>query len=116
MKSILLAAALTGVSFTGSAFAYSPKDTTATPTPRPVASSIVRPERLPVRFAGAVINVEFTLDQAGQPHEIKVLASDPVVKKQMAEAFRQWRFEPGVNGPDATQKRYILPVHLLPEV
>lgn len=119
MKSLLLAAAVTGVSLASSAFAFGPTDQASivtTPTPKVVPSSVVRPERLPMRFSGAVINVEFTLDAAGQPQQIKVLTNDTAVKKQLGEAFRQWRFEPGVTGADANQKRYILPVHLLPEV
>jgi hypothetical protein len=117
-KSVLLAA-LAGVALTVNALAYSPKDSTspATPAPRVVASSVVKPTGLPLNFAGAVINVEFSLDPAGQPRDIQVLwVSDPVLKKQLVSAFRQWRFETGVNDPATTSKRFILPIKLNPEV
>lgn len=119
MKSLLLVAALTGVSLSRPAFAFGPNDqgsVVTTPTPRVVASSVVKPERLPMRFSGAVINVEFTLNAAGEPQDVKVITRDEAVKKQLGLAFRQWRFEAGATGADANQKKYILPVHLMPEV
>ncbi len=118
MKSILVATALLGVSLTGSAFAYSPKESASpatSPAPRPIPASVVKPTGLPLGFSRAVINIEFTLDQTGQPHEIKVLSvEDPVLKRHLVEAFRQWRFETGARDADA-QKRYILPLELRAE-
>lgn len=116
-KSLLfLAGALAGVAFVGNAFAYSPKDSAGpatTPAPRVIPSSVVRPTGLPLNFAGAVINVEFSLDQAGQPRDIQVLwVGDPVLKRQLIEAFRQWRFAPGVSAPATSPKRFILPIEL----
>jgi hypothetical protein len=118
-KKAILLAALAGVALSVNALAYSPKDSTApaTPAPHVVPSSVVQPTNLPRSFAGAVINVEFSLDHAGQPRDIKVLwESDPVLKKQLVSAFRQWRFETAVNDPEVTTKRFILPIKLNPEV
>ena len=118
-KKSLLLAALTGVALTVSAFAYSPKDSAkaTTPAPRVVASSVVQPTNLPRSFAGAVVNVEFSLDPAGQPRDIQVLwVSDPVLKKQLTSAFRQWRFETGGAEATASSKRFILPIQINPEV
>ncbi len=112
----LLIAALTGVVLTANAFAFAPKDSAA-PMPRPVPASVVQPTGLPPSFAGKIVNVEFTLDQAGQPHDIQVLrVEDAVLKRQLVAAFRQWRFEPGVGTAPASQKRFILPLQLSPEV
>jgi hypothetical protein len=117
MKSLLFTAALAGVALTGNAFAYSPKDAIALPAPRPVASSVVQPTGLPSAYSGKVVNIEFSLDQAGRPRAIEVLrVDDAVLKRQLVEAFRQWRFAPGVNDPALSQKRFVLPLQLRPEV
>jgi outer membrane biosynthesis protein TonB len=115
MKSHLLAAALAGAILTSSALAYSPKDKRPlTPPPRVVPSSVVKPTGLPYKFAGSVINIEFSLDAAGQPQNIKVLwVDDPVLKRQLVAAFRQWRFE--VSNSAEGDQRFILPVELQPE-
>ena len=114
MKSQLIAIALAGVALTSSAFAYSPNDARpASPAPRVLVSSVVKPTGLPYNFKDTVINVEFSLDASGQPRDIKVLwVNDPVLKRQLLTAFRQWRFE--VSGSEATEagKRFILPIEL----
>ena len=119
-KSLLLAASLAAAAFTSSAFASSSNDqdnAASAIQPRPVASSIVKPTGLPMQFAGAVVNVEFALDQTGQPRDIKVLSvNDTVLKRQLVAAFQQWRFAPGMNAPATSSKRFILPIQLDPEV
>jgi hypothetical protein len=117
MKSLLLVAALAGVSFTGAAFGHDTAAARSTVSPTPVPVKVVNPTGLPLQFAGADIRVEFKLDAAGQPRDIRVLAvQDSVLKRQIVEAFRQWRFEPGVTDPAAANHRFILPLHLRPEV
>jgi hypothetical protein len=119
IKKTLLLAALTGVALTGTAFAYSPAEAAkpAAPTPRVIASSVVHPADLPGCFAGETVSVEFSLDQKGHPRDILVLGvSDPVLKRQLVDAFRQWRFETGAAAPDTAPHRYILPIQLNPEV
>lgn len=115
---ILLLAASFAAALTSSAFASSPNSndaTTSAPQPRPVAASVVRPSGLPMGFVGAVVNVEFALDQNGQPQNLKVLdVNDAVLKRQLVAAVRQWRFEPGVNAAMASSKRFILPIYLAP--
>ena len=113
-KSFLLAA-LAGVAFSVNAFAYSPKDS-ASPAagskPRPIVTSVVKPTGLPRSFMGSVVQVEFTLDQAGQPHDIKVLRiSDPILTRQLVAAFSQWRFEQS-SSSDVTPKRFVIPIEL----
>ena len=115
-KTLLLAASFVAA-LTSSAFASSPdsRDTAVGAVqPRPIASSVVKPTGLPMEFAGAVVNVEFALDQTGQPQEVKVLrVKDTVLKRQLVSAVRQWRFETGVNAT-ANSKRFILPIRLAP--
>lgn len=117
MKSVLLAALLATAPLATSVLAYSPKDQhPLLPAPRVVPSSVVKPTGLPYHFAGATINVEFSLDAAGKPQKIKVLwVDDPVLKRQLVAAFRQWRFEPGTKEATEGGKRFILPVELKPE-
>ena len=116
-KSLLIAAAIAGVSITTSAFAYSPKNSTGSaPTPRVIPSSVVRPTDVPSRFINEIVNVSFYLDQSGQPRNIEVLsADDPRLKTQLVEAFRQWRFDLSAVDKDMAAKRFILPIQLVPE-
>jgi hypothetical protein len=112
----LLVAALAGVALSVNAFAFSPKDSAATVAkPRPIASTVVSPTGLPRSYMGSVINVEFTLDQAGAPHDIKVLrVSDPIVTRQLVAAVSQWRFDPVSDAAGA--KHFILPIEVRPGV
>jgi outer membrane biosynthesis protein TonB len=116
-KSLLIAAALAGVSLTTAAFAYSSKDAAgSTPIPRVIPASVVKPIELPARFANATIDVSFYLDQNGQPRDIEVLrVDDPVLKKQLVNSFRQWRFDMSATSKEVAVRRFILPIHLLPE-
>jgi len=114
---LLIAAALAGVSFTTTVFAYSQKEAAGSaPTPRIIPSSVVNPTKLPLRYADATVNVAFSLDQSGQPRNIEVLQVEDVrLKKQLVEAFSQWRFDLTAISKDAAAKRFVLPIHLLPE-
>jgi hypothetical protein len=116
-KLLLIAAALAGVVLTGTAFAYAPQETavpTRAVTPKVIPSSVVNPTGLPLSAAGATIEIEFTLNQLGQPQQIKLLrVDDAVLRRSLLAAFSQWRFEPV--GVDAAQKRFILPVQIRPE-
>lgn len=118
MKSLLIAVVLTGAALTNSALAYSPKEqTNSAPAPRPILASVVKPTNLPLQFAGGLINIEFSLDQDGQPRDIKVLSvKDRALKERIVEAFRQWRFETGARDAASEQKRYVLPLEVRPEV
>ncbi len=119
-KSLSLVAALVAVVFTGSTFAYSPTDATAksaVPVIRLVPSKVVQPTDLPRTFARAVVNVEFSLNQAGQPQDIKVLSTnDRVLKERIVQAFSQWRFDAAAQTPGAIAKRFVLPLEIVPEV
>ena len=118
MKSLLIAAALAAVSLPAAAVAHSSKDSASAVTaaaPRPIPASVVKPTGLPLGFSRALINIEFSLDQAGKPHQIKVLSvEDPMFKRHLVDAFRQWRFEAGASDADASQ-RFVLPLELRAE-
>jgi len=118
-KSLLLAALAAVTLTTVNAFAYGPQTSAspaAAPALRPIPASVVQPSGLPRSSAGAIIDVEFSLDQAGQPRDIKVLrVDDAVLKRQLVAAFSQWRFDASAI-PAGIQKRFILPIEIRPEV
>ena len=119
MKSLILAAALTGVFLPGTALATSLKDSASpvtAPAPRPIPITVVKPTGLPLTFDGALVNIEFSLDQNGQPREIKVPSvKDPIVKRSLVEAFSQWRFDRGVSDGANHDRRFVLPLELRAE-
>src|SRR5687767_6527718 len=93
-KSMLLVAAL-AVGLTASAFANTTRVTgVQPPSARLVPSKVVNPTDLPRTFSRSTLNIEFSLDEAGQPRDIKILTiSDEAVKRQVVSAFSQWKFE-----------------------
>ena len=119
MKSLILAAALTGVFLPGTVLASAPKNSTSpvtAPAPRPIPATVVNPTGLPQSFNGALVNIEFSLDQSGQPREIKVLSvKDPIVKRSLVEAFSQWRFDIGVRDGANHDRRFVLPIEVRSE-
>lgn len=124
-KSLLLVAAFAGVFVTGSAFAgHDAADVKAASgqsihlTP----AKVVSPTGLPSAYENATVKVEFSVDPEGQPQEIRLDSVDVrspnerVLKRQLVEAFRQWRFDGDVNAASTTGQRFILPLKLRPEV
>jgi len=113
-KSLVLAAALVAA-FSVNASAFSPKES-AQPAPRVIASSVVPLSNLPPTFVTSVVDVEFTLDAAGKPGDIKVRATnDKAVQKQVVAAFRQWRFETAAGQTAVGAKRYVMPLEIRAE-
>lgn len=119
-KSLSLAAALAAVVLTGSAFAYAPSDSVhqaAASAAKLVPTKVVNPTGLPRSFRRDIVQIEFSLDQAGQPRDIKVVSNtDRETKKQIVKAFSQWRFEPGAIEAGSGTKRFVLPLEVVPEV
>jgi TonB family protein len=118
-KSLSLVAALAAVVLTGSTFAYTPKDAhhqTAVAAIKLVPSKVVMPANLPRSFIRSTVHVEFSLDQAGQPRDIKVISSaDRAVKDQVVAAFSQWRFDAAAGEPGVDTKRFVLPLEIVPQ-
>jgi TonB family protein len=118
-KSLSLVAALAAVVLTSTTFAYSPKDgrhQNAVDAIKLVPSKVVMPTNLPRSFLRSTVHVEFSIDQAGQPRDIKVLSSaDRAVKDQVVAAFSQWRFEAAVGEPGIEAKRFVLPLEVVPQ-
>ena len=109
-------AALAAVVLTGSAFAYTPSQTAQVHATRLTPTKIVNPTGLPRSFMRGTIHIEFSVDPAGQPRDIKVISNtaDQAAKDRIIAAFSQWRFEMN-EAPDAS-KRFVLPLEIVPGV
>lgn len=120
-KSLVLTATFAALALASSTFAYHPKDATQ-PIVAPlklVPTSFVAPTNLPQTFSQRVLDIEFSLDAAGQPRDIKVLNSNERgVTDQVVKAFKQWKFDAAARGtgPDAATKRFVLPLEIVPTV
>lgn len=116
MKSLLV---LTALAVTTSAFAFSPARSTppaALPAPQIVPESVVAPIGLPREAAGTLVHIEFSLDASGQPQAIRIPVQDAVLKRQLLQAFSQWRFAPAKSDtPAPANQRFVLPLKLKPE-
>ena len=115
-KSLLLVTAL-AVGLTGTAFA----NTTRVSAPqvpasaRLIPSKVVNPTDLPRTFSRSTVNIEFSLDETGQPRDIKVLTtSDEALKRQVVSAFSQWKFDTAGRDLGSTSKRFVLPLEIVP--
>lgn len=118
MKNLLLTAL--ALAAAGSAFAHSTPDNrqlSPTSLPRIAPTSVVPPTQLPSEFAGALIHIEFALDDQGQPRDVRIRSVvTPAVKRQLMKAFAQWRFEGAVPPAAGGPQRYLLPLQLNAEV
>ena len=110
----LLAAALATLVLTGSAFAYTPKQSAASTEAaviKLVPTKVVSPENLPRTFSRATLTVEFALDHTGQPQDVQVVSKTArAVRDQVVKAFKQWRFDPQAA---TTAKRFTLPIEVV---
>lgn len=117
--SLFLTAALATLLFSTSALAYSPKDSQQQvkgPISTLVLSKVVSPSDLPSSFTRQVVQIEFSIDQAGQPQGIKILTkADTAAKEQIVKAFKQWKFELTTSEADRSGTRFILPLEIVPK-
>src|SRR4051812_24836814 len=111
MKTSSILTALAALVLTGTTFAYTPSQTALVHTTKLVPTKVVTPTNLPRSFIRDTVHIEFSIDQAGRPCDIKVLSNtDKAVKDQVVAAFSQWRFETS-EATDAT-KRFVLPLEI----
>jgi outer membrane biosynthesis protein TonB len=117
-KSKFIAAALAGVFLASYAFAYTPAETNAknaNSALKIVPAKTTSIDGLPRTFDRTVVNVVFTVDESGQPKDIRVRGtSDQIVKRAVAQSFTQWRFEGAVREAAVASQRYVLPIEIVP--
>lgn len=115
----ILIAALSGVIVASSASAVTTKQPCAPGADgvrRIAPVKVVSPTGLPRAYAGSIVKVEFTLNDSGQPQNIRLpRVADRMLERQLREALSQWTFAGSVADASAMGTRFILPLKLNPE-
>lgn len=79
----------------------------------PAPSQVVNPTGLPRQYAGTTVNLLLTVDAAGAPRDIAVVApNDPELTRGIVEAVAQWRFTPATRNGVPVATRVELPLRL----
>ena len=81
----------------------------------PVPISVVSPTVGP-GYAGAVVQLEFTVDATGQPTELSVKSSpDNSLAVTVVDAVKQWKFKPALRDGSPVATKVSLPVKIVDE-
>jgi len=81
----------------------------------PVPVSVVVPT-VESGYAGATVEIEFTVDATGLPTALKVKSSpDAALGEVVVDAVKQWRFTPAKRDGLPVATRVVLPVRILDE-
>ncbi len=81
----------------------------------PVPVAVVKPSVSP-EYAGAQIDVTFTVDAQGTPTQLAVVSSpDARLAKVVMDAVKKWRFTPAQKNGTAVAKKVVLPVRITAE-
>jgi len=115
IKMLLGAAMLSGLISTsvyaGSGAPANPPRSVAT-VPHPEV--LVGPEDLPRRYLDMTVKVSFTVDEKGQPRDIKLLTPNGRdLARSLLPAIAQWRFTPAFVNGEPVARRVIMPVKLV---
>lgn len=93
----------------------------ATPsTPAPIATAdlpvpvkVVQPTDLPRSFTEATVELTFTIDEAGNVHDVAPVSRiDKKVAQRLLPAVAQWKFTPMVEDGRPVPVRVIFPLKL----
>ncbi|HKB57970.1 MAG TPA: energy transducer TonB [Lacunisphaera sp.] len=80
----------------------------------PAPTKVVQPMGLSRRLEGATVTLRFTVDEAGKPHDIRVLAPhDGALTRNLVSAVSQWEFTPGRKNGRAVSTHVELPIQLV---
>jgi TonB family protein len=118
MKSVILSAAILGGLFSVSSFANVIVATSPISAPAifeaPVPVKVVNPTGLFRRHEGETVKLSLTVDAAGQPHDIRILAGrDQNLTERLLPAVAQWKFIPAKKDGVPVSSRIVLPVQLV---
>ena len=81
------------------------------PVPVAVVSPSVGPE-----YAGATVQLEFTVDATGKPADFSVKSdSDNTLAVAVVDAVKQWRFKPAIRDGAPVATKVSLPVKIVDE-
>lgn len=79
----------------------------------PVPVSVVSPANISSDYAGAKVDLAFTVDAQGKPIDFMIMASpDAVLAKTVMDAVSKWRFTPAQKDGSAVAKKVVLPVRI----
>ncbi len=79
----------------------------------PVPIAVVRPA-VGAEYNGALVQLEFVVDEAGKPVDLAVKAApDDRLAATVLEAVKQWRFKPAERGGAPVETRVSLPVKIV---
>jgi TonB family protein len=79
------------------------------PVPLAVVSPVVSPQ-----YNGAVVHLEFVVDEQGKPVDLAVKSSpDDRLASTVLDAVRQWRFKPAVRDGSPVETKVALPVRIV---
>jgi TonB family protein len=81
----------------------------------PAVAKVVSPTGLSKSHKGATVTLRMTIDDKGQPSNIRVSGNDPRLTRSMVSAVSQWQFAPAKRNGVAVPSRIVLPVELAEE-
>jgi TonB family protein len=80
----------------------------------PLPERVVKPTGLMRRHEGAVVKLSLTIDQAGRPHDIRIVSpQDRNLAERLLPAGAQWRFKPATKNGAPVATKILLPVQLV---
>src|SRR5258708_17510287 len=117
VKMLATVAALSLLSLPAAVIAKSPSETYVESykgrTDVPVPVQVVTPS-VDSRYAGSVVEIEFTVDKDGKPHD---LASKSLVdfelEQEVKQAVEKWQFSPAMRNGQPVSMKVILPVRIV---
>jgi TonB family protein len=81
----------------------------------PVPVAVVTPS-VGAEYAGATVQLEFTVDATGKPAAFSVLsAQDNTLANAVTDAVKQWRFKPAERNGIPVSTKVVLPVKIVEE-
>lgn len=79
----------------------------------PVPIAVVTPA-VGAEFNGAVVHLEFVVDEAGKPVDLAVKSTpDDRLASTVLDAVKQWKFKPAERGGVPVETRVSLPVRIV---
>jgi TonB family protein len=79
----------------------------------PVIEKIVSPTGLSRQHEGSTVTVSMTIDEKGQPSNIRVMGNDAKLTRSLSAAVSQWQFSPAKKNGVAVPAKVVLPVELV---
>lgn len=79
----------------------------------PVPVAVVSPSRVSSEYAGAKVDLAFTVDSQGKPTGFTVVTSpDAMLAKVVLDAVSKWRFTPAQKNGAPVATKVVLPVRI----